>query len=72
MLLTGFPLMILGVVVDSRARGLISPVNLFILGMSFLAHKEWRFIVYAIPFYNVAAARGAWWYAFRLSSIEIC
>ena len=26
-----------------------------------LGHKEWRFIVYVVPLYNVAGARGCFW-----------
>ncbi|TCD62400.1 dolichyl-P-Man:Man(7)GlcNAc(2)-PP-dolichol alpha-1,6-mannosyltransferase [Steccherinum ochraceum] len=61
MLLTAAPLSLVGLFSDARIRALLLPVVLFVLALSSLAHKEWRFIVYAVPLFNVAAARGAAW-----------
>ncbi|KIY44223.1 glycosyltransferase family 22 protein [Fistulina hepatica ATCC 64428] len=56
-LLIGYPLAIVGFVLDARVRSVLAPHWVFILLISCLAHKEWRFIVYVVPVCNVAAAR---------------
>ena len=61
LLLTAFPLSILGFFIDSRVRGFLATTFLFISGMSILGHKEWRFIIYCVPIANIAAARGCVW-----------
>jgi len=38
---------------------LVSQALSFVICLSFLGHKEWRFIIYVVPWLNVAAARGA-------------
>ncbi|THH12420.1 hypothetical protein EW146_g7714 [Bondarzewia mesenterica] len=65
LLLGSAPLSLLGFLLDSRVRTLLYPAFLFIILISFLGHKEWRFIVYVIPLFNVAAACGARWMASR-------
>ncbi|KAF1808959.1 hypothetical protein P152DRAFT_178284 [Eremomyces bilateralis CBS 781.70] len=42
-----------------RARSMAWPCLLFIAGMSFVGHKEWRFIVYVSPILTGIAAIGA-------------
>lgn len=37
------------------------PYIVFILLISGLGHKEWRFVIYSVPAFNIAAARGANW-----------
>lgn len=61
LLTISFPLSILGLTIDKRIRTLLLPSVVFIGLMSFLPHKEWRFIVYVIPMFTVAAARGTSW-----------
>jgi alpha-1,6-mannosyltransferase len=57
---------------DSRIRSLIWPAFFFVLLMSFLGHKEWRFVVYVVPMLNIAAAHGAQvLYAFPLLSGQV-
>ena len=51
-------LAIIGFIVDSRLNALVSQALLFVVCLSFLGHKEWRFIIYVVPLLNVAAARG--------------
>ena len=59
--MSSLPLAIFGAIADSRIRRvLIVPIE-YITCISFLGHKEWRFVIYIIPFFNVAAARGAYW-----------
>jgi alpha-1,6-mannosyltransferase len=58
---SGFPLSILGFVIDRQIRIFLLPCLVFVGLMSFLAHKEWRFIVYVVPMFSVAAARGGVW-----------
>jgi alpha-1,6-mannosyltransferase len=49
----------IGFIQDGRIRSLVQPALLYIFLMSFLAHKEWRFVVYVVPLFNIAAAHGA-------------
>jgi alpha-1,6-mannosyltransferase len=44
---------------DARIRSLVWPAIGFVFLMSFLGHKEWRFVVYVVPILNIAAAHGA-------------
>lgn len=44
---------------NARIRSVVQPAIGFVLLMSFLGHKEWRFVVYVVPMLNVAAAHGA-------------
>jgi alpha-1,6-mannosyltransferase len=44
---------------DARIRSLVWPASSFAFIMSFLGHKEWRFVVYVVPMLNIAAAHGA-------------
>ena len=59
-LFAAFPLALLGCTRRSSFR---SPLVLLICThvglMSFLAHKEWRFLVYIVPLCNMLAAQGA-------------
>ncbi|KAA1476212.1 alpha-1,6-mannosyltransferase subunit [Dentipellis sp. KUC8613] len=61
LLLGAFPLALFGLLIDSRVRSLSIPSLALIAAMSAIGHKEWRFVVYAIPVLNIAAARGAHW-----------
>jgi alpha-1,6-mannosyltransferase len=65
LLLGSLPLAVLGAALDNRIRALMYPPVFFIVLISCLGHKEWRFIIYVVPFFNVAAARGAWWMVSR-------
>uniref|UniRef100_A0A2P2HXZ8 Mannosyltransferase n=1 Tax=Hirondellea gigas TaxID=1518452 RepID=A0A2P2HXZ8_9CRUS len=48
----------LGLYVDQRMKLLTAPAFIFVALFSLLPHKELRFIVYALPLFNVAAAAG--------------
>ena len=48
----------IGFIQDRRIRSLVRPALLYIFLMSLLAHKEWRFVVYVVPLFNIAAAHG--------------
>ncbi|KAI0094379.1 Alg9-like mannosyltransferase family-domain-containing protein [Irpex rosettiformis] len=50
-----------GALIDGRIRSLLLPVLAYVLLLSGLGHKEWRFVVYVVPIFNIAAARGASW-----------
>ncbi|EGN98733.1 glycosyltransferase family 22 protein [Serpula lacrymans var. lacrymans S7.3] len=65
LLLGSLPLSALGALLDARIRSLLIPCLAFIALISALGHKEWRFIVYAVPVFNIAAARGARWMVSR-------
>jgi alpha-1,6-mannosyltransferase len=55
------PLALLSSVISPRIRSLMLPVGLFIGLISCLGHKEWRFVVYAVPMGNVAGGWGLRW-----------
>ncbi|KAJ4483563.1 glycosyltransferase family 22 protein [Lentinula aciculospora] len=61
LLLFALPLSCLGCAMDSRIREALVPNIVFVGLISFLLHKEWRFIVYVVPVFNVAAARAGRW-----------
>ncbi|GAA6051574.1 hypothetical protein JCM3770_003479 [Rhodotorula araucariae] len=45
-------------IADRRTRRLLLPCLAFIALLSGLQHKEWRFVVYVVPAFTVAAAAG--------------
>ena len=61
LLLSSLPLSGLGFLLDQRVRSLLIPYLAFIGIINGLAHKEWRFVIYVVPAFNIAAARGAAW-----------
>lgn len=60
-LMSSVTLWIVGAIADGRVRTFMLPVLGFLLLISGLGHKEWRFVVYVIPVFNVAAAKGLRW-----------
>ncbi|KAI0067225.1 alpha-1,6-mannosyltransferase subunit [Artomyces pyxidatus] len=61
LLLSALPLSLVGCAMSKTTRTIIFPSLLYVIAISALGHKEWRFIVYVVPYFNVAAARGARW-----------
>ncbi|CAG8475097.1 8079_t:CDS:2 [Diversispora eburnea] len=59
------PLSILSMFVDARTRRFLLPAISLIIGLSFIGHKEWRFIVYTVPIFNICAAIGWVWIQLR-------
>ncbi|KAI0819273.1 Alg9-like mannosyltransferase family-domain-containing protein [Trametes gibbosa] len=68
LLLSAAPLSALGFLLDNRIRSLLVPYLAFLVLLSGLGHKEWRFIIYVVPPFNIAAARGANWLISRKKS----
>ena len=58
LMLLAYPLALLGSIMHTNVRQLCLPIYVYITAMSVLKHKEWRFIVYTIPFLNVSAIAG--------------
>ena len=61
LLLSALPLSMIGCLSDKRIRSLLIPPLGLTVAISNLGHKEWRFIIYVIPIFNIAASRGAKW-----------
>ncbi|KDQ08720.1 glycosyltransferase family 22 protein [Botryobasidium botryosum FD-172 SS1] len=61
LLMVSTPLSALAFIFSRKARSLLIAPIAFIGAMSCLGHKEWRFIVYVVPVFNVAAACTARW-----------
>ncbi|KZT23137.1 glycosyltransferase family 22 protein [Neolentinus lepideus HHB14362 ss-1] len=61
LLLSALPLSLIGALIDGRIRELLFAPLVFVGLISALGHKEWRFVIYVVPAFNVAAARGARW-----------
>ncbi|MCO5594427.1 hypothetical protein L7F22_048457 [Adiantum nelumboides] len=55
-MLAAYPLCILGLILDRRLAQYVLPVFAFVLLYSKLAHKELRFILFALPILNLSAA----------------
>ncbi|KAL6298546.1 Alg9-like mannosyltransferase family-domain-containing protein [Sparassis latifolia] len=68
LLLSALPLSFVGALSDSRVRALLVPAVAYLVLISGLGHKEWRFIVYIVPLFNIAAARGGAWLTSRRKS----
>ncbi|KAH9943363.1 Alg9-like mannosyltransferase family-domain-containing protein [Epithele typhae] len=61
LLLSSLPLSLFACLIDRRIRAIMAPYAAFVALISGLGHKEWRFVIYTVPAFNVAAARGATW-----------
>ncbi|KAL5748453.1 hypothetical protein ACOSP7_025494 [Xanthoceras sorbifolium] len=59
LLLAGYPLFVLGVLLDRRVLSFVIPVLSFVLLYSKLPHKELRFIISSVPIFNLSAAVAA-------------
>jgi alpha-1,6-mannosyltransferase len=55
-LLGSLPLVMLGLLLQPRVRRVVIPAIFLVCAFSFLPHKELRFVIYAVPLLNVAAA----------------
>ncbi|CAG8557602.1 18570_t:CDS:2 [Rhizophagus irregularis] len=61
LLLISLPLSVFSAFVDKRTLKFLLLMLFFVTGFSFLGHKEWRFIVYVVPIFNMCAAIGWIW-----------
>jgi alpha-1,6-mannosyltransferase len=65
------PVAVLNTATRQRSLDLLIPLLTFIVLYSFLPHKEWRFILYAIPGLTAVSAAGASWIWTRRSKSAI-
>ncbi|KIJ12871.1 glycosyltransferase family 22 protein [Paxillus involutus ATCC 200175] len=65
LLLSSSLLSVLGATLDYRIRSMLCAPVMFVLTLSALGHKEWRFVIYVVPLFNIAAARGTLWMTSR-------
>ncbi|KAI9315695.1 hypothetical protein BX666DRAFT_1860740 [Dichotomocladium elegans] len=56
LLLIAYPLALISYVTNGRVRRMLLPNLLYINLFSILPHKEWRFIMYTIPIWTIAAS----------------
>lgn len=56
LLLVSYPLACLALVTNGRVRRMLMPMIIYVALFSFMPHKEWRFIIYTVPVFTVAAA----------------
>jgi alpha-1,6-mannosyltransferase len=70
-LLLASPLVLLGFVVQPRIRSYVIPAVVMVMLFSFLPHKELRFIFYALPLLNLAAASAIDWIWKRRSILGV-
>ncbi|KAI8641556.1 Alg9-like mannosyltransferase family-domain-containing protein [Parasitella parasitica] len=56
LLLISYPLACFSFATNGRVRRMLTPMIVYIALFSFLPHKEWRFIIYAIPVFTAAAS----------------
>ncbi|KAI3596152.1 glycosyltransferase family 22 protein [Moniliophthora roreri] len=68
LLLTALPLSLFAFFLERRIQTFLTPYITFITLISALGHKEWRFIVYVVPAFNIAASRAARWMVSRRKS----
>jgi alpha-1,6-mannosyltransferase len=53
-----YPLFLAGLATNRVARKISAPLVFYVLLMSCLKHKEWRFISYVVPTFNIVALAG--------------
>lgn len=55
LLFVSYPLALASFAINARARQILLPCLIYIAAFSLLPHKEWRFIVYTVPLFTIAA-----------------
>lgn len=55
LLFVSYPLALASFAINPRTRRVLLPSLLYVAAFSALPHKEWRFIVYTIPLFTIAA-----------------